>query len=128
MWKPVIFTSASYIPPEDIPDQKSITDLEYSKTAERGKRRLGFSLYEAFSWPPKLAGAVRGRQGRGARTRTLRDKLGRERTVDFFKNQVHPLSTSGRSKQWGCSRVKQGEAAAWNFANKEQIGIFQCAG
>jgi hypothetical protein len=75
-----------YVPVEDNPDQRSITELEYRHAASLDIPSLIFLLDEAAPWPPPLMDAHTGEGGRGARIRSLREELGRDRLVSFFAN------------------------------------------
>lgn len=73
-----------YVPEEDNPDQRSITELEYRHAAALGIPSLIFLLDLAVAWPPTWLDAFTGEGNRGARIRSLREELGRERLVSFF--------------------------------------------
>ena len=73
-----------YVPVEDNPDRRSITELEYRHAAALGIPSLIFLLDLAVAWPPRWMDAFTGEGDRGARIRSLREELGRERLVSFF--------------------------------------------
>ena len=72
-----------YIPLNDNPEGKSITELEYRHASVLGKQRLIFLLREDAPWPPPMID--KGQQS--ARIEALRAELGREHTVKFFENK-----------------------------------------
>lgn len=72
-----------YIPPNENPEGKSITELEYRHASLLGKQRLIFLLREDAPWPPPMVD----KGEHSARIETLRTELGREHTVRFFENK-----------------------------------------
>src|SRR4029453_3473407 len=73
-----------YIPDQDNPDRRSITELEYRHAGARGIPRLGFLLDEATPWQLAWVDAVTGDGDQGVRIRALRGELSQERLVSFF--------------------------------------------
>jgi hypothetical protein len=73
-----------YIPDQDNPQGRSITELEYRHAQEEGKPCLVFLLDDAAPWQLGWVDAVTGDGDRGARIRALREELRRERLVSFF--------------------------------------------
>jgi tetratricopeptide (TPR) repeat protein len=73
-----------YVPDEDNPKRRSITELEYRHAEARGKPRLVFLLDQGASWQLRWVDAVTGDGDQGARILALRQELGRERLVSFF--------------------------------------------
>ena len=73
-----------YIPDYNNPDRRSITELEYRHARALGKPYLVFLLEDATPWPPPLMDVFTGDGDQGARVRTLREELGRERLASFF--------------------------------------------
>jgi uncharacterized protein DUF4062 len=73
-----------YIPDQDNPEARSITELEYRHAQALGKPCLNFLLDEAAPWPPTWSDAFTGDGEGGARMRGLREELARERLVSFF--------------------------------------------
>lgn len=67
-----------------VPDgyDKSITELEYRKAVETGKKCLIFLLNEEVPWPIKFVD--RGKNEK--RVRALKTELSKEKTVSFFKS------------------------------------------
>jgi hypothetical protein len=61
---------------------KSITELEYRKAVETGKKCLIFLLDEEVPWPIKFVD--RGKNEK--RIRALKKELSKEKTVSFFKS------------------------------------------
>src|SRR5437588_6186157 len=74
-----------YIPLEENPDHKSITELEYRKAIENGKSRLIFILKEDASWPPMAIDIVIGQGDGGKRIMALRQELTQQELVSFFE-------------------------------------------
>jgi tetratricopeptide (TPR) repeat protein len=73
-----------YVPQQDNPDGRSITELEYRHAESLGIPRLVFLLDLAVPWLPSWIDAVTGHGDHGARIRSLRDELGRARLASFF--------------------------------------------
>lgn len=74
-----------YIPAQDNPESKSITELEYRKAFEMGKECLIFLLEAKTAWPPDAMDMVTGEGGSGARIRAFREELQKSALVDYFK-------------------------------------------
>lgn len=75
-----------YIPDQDNPERRSITELEYRKAGEVGIPRLIFILKDDASWPTTLTDYKAGEGDRGKRIETFRNELMKEKTVSFFEN------------------------------------------
>ena len=73
-----------YIPNEDNPEGRSITELEYRHAQATGKPCLVFLLDPEAPWPPTSVDSFTGDGESGRRIRALREELGRERLVSFF--------------------------------------------
>jgi Domain of unknown function (DUF4062)/Tetratricopeptide repeat len=73
-----------YIPDQNDPDGRSITELEYRHAQALGIPRLVFVLDEGAPWPPGWMDVYTGDGSQGSRIRALREELGRERLVSFF--------------------------------------------
>lgn len=82
-----------YIPPQDNPEQKSITELEYLQAARTGKPRLIFLLDESTPWQRTLMDEVTGGGENGGRIRALRQWLMTEHVRAIFKTPAD-LATS----------------------------------
>src|SRR6185312_12791539 len=54
-----------YIPYEENPEQKSVTELEYRKAFAEGKTRLIFILDKDAAWPPVEMDALKNEGNRG---------------------------------------------------------------
>ena len=74
-----------YVPTEDNPDGKSITELEYLAAGRANKPRLVFLLDDDFPWPSSQRDAEQEADG-GSRIRDLRKRLRNERWTAFFKS------------------------------------------
>jgi hypothetical protein len=74
-----------YVPPEDNPEGKSITELEYLAAGQANKPRLIFLLDDDFPWPSSQRDAEQEADG-GKRVRDLRNRLRNERWTAFFKS------------------------------------------
>jgi hypothetical protein len=72
-----------YVPVEDNPKRKSITELEYLAAAK--KPRLIFLLADDARWPSSLQDAKHNKD-KGKRIRALRNRLKKERWTAFFKS------------------------------------------
>jgi tetratricopeptide (TPR) repeat protein len=99
-----------YIPPKDNPEQKSITELEYCKAGEAGKARLIFLLDEKAPWLRALMDDVTGEGDRGQRIAALRQELGREKMVSFFKTpeELATLVSVALSRHEQEKRIRSG--------------------
>ncbi len=75
-----------YIPDQDNPENKSITELEYRQAQKSGKPCLIFLLKENAAWELNLTDWKTGEGDKGERITELRDELGREKIVNFFDN------------------------------------------
>jgi tetratricopeptide (TPR) repeat protein len=73
-----------YIPQQENPEGRSITELEYRHAQAEGKPCLVFLLDLATPWTPTWMDAFTGDSDQGARIRALREELGRDRLVSFF--------------------------------------------
>jgi hypothetical protein len=73
-----------FIPPQNNPERKSITELEYLSAGRTGKPRLIFMLADAVDWPSSLRDAESGNEGK--RIGELRARLREEKWVGFFKS------------------------------------------
>jgi hypothetical protein len=92
-----------YIPSDDNPEQRSITELEYLAAAD--KTRLIFLLADDFPWKSSLRDAENSADG-GARIRDLRKRLRSERWVaqfgspdDLAKQVLTSINQSESSKR-----------------------------
>ena len=73
-----------YVPKRDNPARRSITELEYRHAGALDIPRLAFLLDENTAWSPGQMDVFTGEGDRGARIRTLREELGRDRLASFF--------------------------------------------
>jgi hypothetical protein len=71
-------------PPEENPERKSITELEYREAERLGKRRLIFVLDETAAWSAPEMDAHTGAGEKGERIRRLREELLENRQVGLF--------------------------------------------
>lgn len=74
-----------YVPPENNPEKKSITELEMREAERLGKPRLIFLLKNTAPWPPSMMDATTGENERGARIEALRAALQQERLAGMFE-------------------------------------------
>jgi hypothetical protein len=72
-----------YIPTDDNPDARSITELEYLAAGRAHKPRLIFLLDDNVPWPPALQDAQQDEGGK--RIRDLRTRLKAERWASLFR-------------------------------------------
>lgn len=75
-----------YIPADDNPLQKSITELEYLAAEKHKKPRLIFLLREDAEWPDAKRDAVTGDGENGARIAAFRRELGTDHLASFFRS------------------------------------------
>jgi Domain of unknown function (DUF4062) len=75
-----------YIPENNNPQARSITELEYQHAKTLNIPRLICLLDPAIPWPPPRMDAFTGDGDSGARIRSLREDLGRDRLVSFFNS------------------------------------------
>lgn len=73
-----------YIPPQNNPEHKSITELEYRKAVETGKPRLIFLLEEQTAWPPHDVDQTTGEGDQGKHIRELRTELKQQLLISLF--------------------------------------------
>ena len=75
-----------YVPEENNPEHKSITELEYRKAVETNKSPLIFlhTLGPGVTWYPEFMDAFTGDNGRGERIKALRDELQTKTTRSPF--------------------------------------------
>jgi hypothetical protein len=73
-----------YIPKDDNPESRSITELEYRAAGEHSKERLIFLLRDDAPWTPSLMDTHTGEGDSGKQIARLRDELGTRHGVGFF--------------------------------------------
>ncbi len=81
-----------FIPKENNPDGRSITELEYRHAGEKGVPRLIFLLAEDEPWRPALQDSHTREGDAGTRIATLRAELSDQHSVEFFTNSDHLAS------------------------------------
>lgn len=74
-----------YIPDENNPEGKSITELEYRQACRLDKPRFIFLLDSEADWSPKFMDACTGDGERGNYIQALRAELGKSKLASFFK-------------------------------------------
>jgi hypothetical protein len=72
-----------FVPEEDNPEGKSITELEYLAAGRAGKPRFVFLLADNASWPSSLRDAEQA-DDMGKRIRDLRNRLKKEQWTGLF--------------------------------------------
>ncbi len=75
-----------YIPVENNPDRRSITELEYRHAVRLGIPQLIFVLDEKTPWSPVDMDSKTDDEDRGRRIDSLRKELALDRTVSFFSS------------------------------------------
>jgi HEAT repeat protein len=73
-----------YVPEDDNPEGRSITELEYRHAVAGSVPRLTFLLDLNTAWPPGDMDVFTGEGDQGARIRALREELERDRLASFF--------------------------------------------
>ena len=73
-----------YIPKEDNPESRSITELEYLAAGAHEKERLIFLLRDEAPWTPRLMDTHTGEGDGGKQIERLREELGTRHIVGFF--------------------------------------------
>ena len=74
-----------YIPEENNPEQKSITEQEYRKAVETNKSPLIFLLAPDVMWHPQAMDAFTSEGEHGERIKALREELQAKTTISFFR-------------------------------------------
>src|SRR5262249_51442445 len=74
-----------YIPEDNNPEGKSITEIEYHKAQHDGKTCLVFLLDDTAPWSPSLMDTESNEQDRGQRIRALRQEL-KKRCAGYFRS------------------------------------------
>lgn len=77
-----------FVPDQENPDGRSLTELEYERARQLSKPCLVFLLDEEFPWPPAHSDLHCDAQGAGARVRSLRQKLQKTHRPAFFTTPV----------------------------------------
>jgi hypothetical protein len=78
-----------YIPEQDNPDGKSITELEYRQAGDSGKPRLLFLADSAAAWPDEFKDAHTGEGEAGAHITAFRNELEAVKLVSHFRSPDH---------------------------------------
>ena len=78
-----------YIPDQDNPERKSITELEYRQAGQSGLPRLLFLADQEVPWPDTFRDAKTGEGDGGQRIVALRTELERETLVSYFRTPDH---------------------------------------
>lgn len=80
-----------YVPPEQNPDGRSITEFEYRHAKKLNKPRLLFVLDAAAPWSDEFQDVITGENEKGLRIQRLREDVNRDRMPGLF-NSVHDLA------------------------------------
>ncbi|MCA2657011.1 MAG: SUMF1/EgtB/PvdO family nonheme iron enzyme [Microcystis sp. M049S2] len=75
-----------YIPDEENPEGKSITELEYRQAEKKQKPQFIFLLEENHPWSRNQMDEVTGQGENGMCIKQLRQELGKKKLVSFFTN------------------------------------------
>ena len=78
-----------YIPEQDNPERKSITELEYQQAGKSGLPRLLFLVDRAATWPDEYKDSETGEGDSGQRIDALRTELEQARLVSYFRTPDH---------------------------------------
>ena len=73
-----------YVPEENNPDQRSITEMEYQRALSQGKPCLIFLLSDQAPWLPAMMDSVTRENESGVRIKRLRKALSTRHTCSFF--------------------------------------------
>jgi len=84
-----------YIPEQDNPERRSITELEYRHAEANKKTCLIFLLSKEVRWLPDWMDHSTGDGEKGKCIGTLRDELAKDKTVSFFRNSDELASLVG---------------------------------
>lgn len=77
-----------YIPENDNPGSRSITELEYRHALKCGKPTLIFLVDKHAAWPPLSMDHYTGEGENGKRIDALLEELSKEKTASFFQSDV----------------------------------------
>ncbi len=111
-----------YIPSEENPEHKSITELEYRKATQTNKPCLLFLLAEDTPWSPALMDIVTGEGNRGEYITVLRRELAQEKMISFFKTPEHLASLLGPAVHlWENSRAIEDTSTASTRIGMNQL-------
>jgi hypothetical protein len=78
-----------YIPEQDNPERKSITELEYRQAGESGLPRLIFLVDQEASWSDDFRDAETGEGEDGKRIAAFRAELEQAKLVSYFRTPDH---------------------------------------
>jgi hypothetical protein len=110
-----------YIPLQENPENKSITELEYRQAMRAGKTCLIFLLDEETPWPRTQMDAVTGEGNRGECIDTLRGELAQEKICKFFKTPEHLASLVGPAVHlWESSQVTLNSSSLSTLTHTKQ--------
>lgn len=92
-----------YIPEQDNPEHKSITEREFDEATEQHIPRLIFLLEDGTAWPPNWMDAQTSDGDMGRKIVSFRKKLKTDKTVSFFSNpdQLAQLASVAVQKEMG---------------------------
>lgn len=78
-----------YIPEEDNPEKKSITELEYCQAGSSNLPRLIFLAERDAPWPDNFKDSITGDGERGQRISVFRDDVEKQHCVNYFRIPDH---------------------------------------
>jgi hypothetical protein len=73
-----------YVPTEDNPGERSVTEIEYQHAVEEGKPILAFLLDPEAPWPPNAMDSASADQHAAANIGRLRSEVGRDHLAGIF--------------------------------------------
>ncbi|MDJ0768368.1 MAG: DUF4062 domain-containing protein [Ilumatobacter sp.] len=84
-----------YVPRQDNPEQKSVTQMEFEAAREHGIPCLVFMLADDSPWPPSQMDAKTGDGEAGKKIDAFRGRLGEDYMASFFANPEQLASQVG---------------------------------
>jgi hypothetical protein len=126
-----------FIPDQDNPEQKSITEREYRQAGDSGIARLMFLVEDDAPWPDEYRDSVTGDGDGGQRISVFRGEIGNDRIVSHFRAPDHLAGQVSVAVQ-NClqdkpiarptgSRVKQAKRQALEQELKALLEDYQAA-
>ena len=111
-----------YVPDDNNPERRSITELEYRQAEKLGKPCFIFLLHEDVAWLPKYMDALTGEGEKGRKIKELRQELGKTKLVSFFKtpDELASLVIASVSR-WEIEDMKSGTLTGNHSPSAQEI-------